>query len=111
MPIAFVGANSVLNSTSGTTTAVPMPTAMVTGNVVYVIIASVGNSPTPTPPSGWTLVSSFSPGTTLTSYLYRDRTYRVLINGRTGEVLGDRPYSVWKILALVLFVLAVLAAA
>jgi DNA-directed RNA polymerase subunit RPC12/RpoP len=46
----------------------------------------------------------------LTSYLYRDKTYRVLINGQTGEVMGDRPYSVWKILALVLFVLAAAAA-
>jgi DNA-directed RNA polymerase subunit RPC12/RpoP len=46
----------------------------------------------------------------LTSYRYREKTYRVLINGRTGQVTGDRPYSVWKILALVLVILAIVAA-
>jgi hypothetical protein len=81
MPIAYVGANSVLNSTSGTTTAVPMPTAMVAGNVAYVMIASVGNSPTPTAPSGWSLLASFSPGTTLTTYLYR----KVAVSGDVGS--------------------------
>lgn len=81
MPIAFVGANSVLNSVSGTSTALPMPTAAVTGNMLYALIASVGNSPVPTAPSGWTLVSSFSPGTTLTSYLYR----KVAVSGDVGS--------------------------
>lgn len=71
MPIAFVGANSVLNSTSGTSTAVPMPAGVAAGNMIYVLIASVANSPVPTAPSGWSLVSSFNPGTTLASYLYR----------------------------------------
>jgi chitosanase len=71
MPIAFVGANSVLNSTSGSSTAVPMPTATAAGNLLFVLLANVGNSPVPTAPAGWTLVSSFSPGTTLTTYLYR----------------------------------------
>jgi DNA-directed RNA polymerase subunit RPC12/RpoP len=46
----------------------------------------------------------------LTSYRYREKSYRVLINGQTGTVLGDRPYSFWKILALVLVILAVVAA-
>ena len=46
----------------------------------------------------------------LTNYRYRDRSYRVLINGLTGEVTGDRPYSVWKILALVLVLVALVAA-
>jgi DNA-directed RNA polymerase subunit RPC12/RpoP len=46
----------------------------------------------------------------LTSYRYRDKSYRVLINGQTGEVLGDRPYSFWKIFALVLVILLVVAA-
>src|SRR5262249_54922111 len=45
----------------------------------------------------------------MTSYRYRDRTYRVVINGRTGEVMGDRPYSVWKIFFLVVILLALLA--
>src|SRR5262249_24948907 len=46
----------------------------------------------------------------LTSYRYRDRSYRVLINGQTGEVLVDRAYSFWKILSLVLVILALVAA-
>jgi DNA-directed RNA polymerase subunit RPC12/RpoP len=46
----------------------------------------------------------------LASYRYRDKTYRVLVNGQTGRVLGDRPYSWAKIVALVLTVLAVVAA-
>jgi DNA-directed RNA polymerase subunit RPC12/RpoP len=46
----------------------------------------------------------------LASYRYQDRTYRVLVNGQTGHVLGDRPYSWAKILALVLTILAVVAA-
>jgi hypothetical protein len=46
----------------------------------------------------------------LASYRYRDKTYRVLVNGQTGHVLGDRPYSWAKILALVLTILAVIAA-
>ena len=71
MPIAFVGANSVLNSTSGTSTALPMPAATAAGNILYAFVASVGASPTATPPAGWSLVSSFSPGSTLTSWLFR----------------------------------------
>jgi hypothetical protein len=46
----------------------------------------------------------------LASYRYQDRTYRVLVNGQTGHVLGDRPYSWAKIVALVLTILAVVAA-
>lgn len=71
MPIAFVGANSVLNSSSGTSTAVPMPPGFTAGHLLFAFVASVGASPTPSAPSGWTLVNSFSPGSTLTSYLYR----------------------------------------
>lgn len=71
MPITFVGANSVLNSTSGSNTAVPMPAGVAAGNMLYALVASVGASPTPTAPSGWTLINSFSPGSTLTSWLYR----------------------------------------
>jgi DNA-directed RNA polymerase subunit RPC12/RpoP len=45
----------------------------------------------------------------LAAYHYRDRTWRVMINARTGEVIGERPYSAWKIAGLVIAVLAVLA--
>lgn len=31
------------------------------------------------------------------AFLYRDKTYRFVVNGRTGQVQGERPYSYWKI--------------
>lgn len=31
------------------------------------------------------------------AFLYRDKSYRFVVNGRTGEVQGERPYSRWKI--------------
>ena len=32
-------------------------------------------------------------------YLYAGKTYNILVNGRTGEVAGERPYSAVKIAA------------
>ena len=37
----------------------------------------------------------------LASYRFRDKPYRVMVNGQTGHVLGDRPYSFGKILTLI----------
>ena len=31
------------------------------------------------------------------AFRYRDKSYRFVINGRTGKVQGERPYSFWKI--------------
>jgi hypothetical protein len=45
----------------------------------------------------------------LSSYRYRERTFRFQANGQTGEVSGERPYSLWKILLLVMSLLAILA--
>lgn len=42
-------------------------------------------------------------------YRYRGKLYRLLVNARTGEVQGERPWSVAKIVALVLAVLAAAA--
>lgn len=33
----------------------------------------------------------------LAAYKYRGRTYRFVVNGRTGRVQGERPWSAWKI--------------
>ena len=33
----------------------------------------------------------------LLAYRYQDKVYQVAINAGTGEVQGERPYSVWKI--------------
>ena len=42
------------------------------------------------------------------AYRFREKVYQVVINGRTGEVQGERPYSFWKIFFFVLTLLAVL---
>ncbi len=42
----------------------------------------------------------------LAVYRYRDQTYRIMVNARTGEVNGNRPYSYWKITFAVLAALA-----
>ncbi|HET6573717.1 MAG TPA: hypothetical protein VFG68_08965 [Fimbriiglobus sp.] len=41
-------------------------------------------------------------------YRYQERTFQVLVNGRTGRVTGYRPWSFWKIAALVALVLVVM---
>lgn len=33
----------------------------------------------------------------LAAYKYRGRSYRFVVNGQTGAVSGERPYSAWKI--------------
>jgi ribosomal protein S27E len=44
----------------------------------------------------------------ISAYRFRERVYQVMVNARTGEVQGDRPYSVWKITGLVIFLILVL---
>jgi DNA-directed RNA polymerase subunit RPC12/RpoP len=39
----------------------------------------------------------------VSAFRFRNKTYRFLVNGRTGEVQGERPYSPWKIIAAVIF--------
>src|SRR5262249_9904644 len=42
------------------------------------------------------------------NYRYQEKLYQILINGRTGKVSGERPWSFWKIAGLVaLIVLAI----
>jgi len=45
----------------------------------------------------------------LSAFKYKDKVYRFMINGRTGEVQGERPYSFWKIFFTVLVGVAVIA--
>lgn len=42
------------------------------------------------------------------SYRFRDKVYHILVNARTSEVQGDRPYSWVKITLLVLFILTLI---
>ena len=46
----------------------------------------------------------------LASYRYREKSYQVLVNGQTGNVVGDRPYSWIKIAGLIAIILAVILA-
>jgi DNA-directed RNA polymerase subunit RPC12/RpoP len=41
------------------------------------------------------------------AYRFNQKVYQVMINARTGEVQGDRPYSIWKIAFFILFLLLI----
>lgn len=43
-------------------------------------------------------------------YRYRGKSYRFLVNGQTGEIQGEAPISVWKVLLAVLLGLIVVGA-
>jgi hypothetical protein len=42
------------------------------------------------------------------AYRFQGKVYQIMVNARTGEVQGERPYSIWKILLLVAVILVVL---
>ena len=42
------------------------------------------------------------------TYNYGARAFQVIVNGYTGKIAGKYPYSVWKIILLVLVALFVL---
>jgi len=44
----------------------------------------------------------------ISAFRFRDKSYRFVINGRSGEVQGERPYSPWKIAFAVLLAAALL---
>lgn len=44
------------------------------------------------------------------AYKYRGRTFRFVVNGRTGRVKGERPWSAWKITLAVIAALIAAAA-
>ena len=46
----------------------------------------------------------------ISAYRYKERVFRFLVNGRTGEVQGERPWSFLKITLAVLAALALIAA-
>jgi DNA-directed RNA polymerase subunit RPC12/RpoP len=46
----------------------------------------------------------------MSAYRYRDKVFRILINARTGEVQGERPFSAWKIAAAVAAAILVIIA-
>ena len=46
----------------------------------------------------------------LAAYKYDGKSYRFVVNGQSGRVHGDRPYSAWKIALAVILGLIILAA-
>ena len=44
----------------------------------------------------------------MSAYRFREKIFRILINARTGEVQGERPFSAWKIAGAVLAVLVII---
>lgn len=44
-----------------------------------------------------------------TVYLFKDKEYHVLINGQNGKVIGEYPKSYIKILAIIVFIIAIIA--
>jgi LSD1 subclass zinc finger protein len=44
----------------------------------------------------------------LGAYRFRDRAYSYLVNARTGEIFGDAPISIWKVLGLVVLGLLII---
>ncbi len=46
------------------------------------------------------------------AYRFNQKVYQIVVNGRTGEIQADRPYSFWKIalfVAMILFVVLIVA--
>jgi len=43
----------------------------------------------------------------MAAYKYRGKTYRFVVNGRTGKVQGERPWSAWKIAVAIMIGLIV----
>jgi hypothetical protein len=47
----------------------------------------------------------------MAAYKYNGKSYRFVVNGQTGEVQGERPWSIWKIAFAVILVLALVTGA
>jgi ribosomal protein S27E len=45
----------------------------------------------------------------IAAYRFNGKIYQVVVNARTAEVQGERPYSIWKIAGLVLLILGAIA--
>lgn len=47
----------------------------------------------------------------LSAYRYKEKIFRMMINARTGELQGERPFSPWKIAAAVIAAIIIIIAA
>jgi len=43
----------------------------------------------------------------ISAYRFQSAVYQVLVNARTGEVQGERPYSAWKVVGFMVLLLLV----
>ncbi len=43
----------------------------------------------------------------ISSYRFKSKTYRFIVNGRTGKIQGERPWCWWKIALLILAIIGV----
>jgi hypothetical protein len=44
----------------------------------------------------------------ISAYRYRNKVYRFLVNGQTGEVTGEAPISWWKVALIAIVVLFII---
>ncbi|MFT7620329.1 MAG: hypothetical protein ACI97A_003986, partial [Planctomycetota bacterium] len=44
----------------------------------------------------------------ISAFRFKDKTYRMVVNARTGEVQGERPYSAVKIFFFVLMIISII---
>ena len=47
----------------------------------------------------------------ISAYIYKDKVYRFMINGQTGEVDGESPISIIKVMLLILVIVVVIGGA
>lgn len=45
----------------------------------------------------------------VSSYMYKNKTYTFYVNGVTGKLSGERPYSAWKIFFAILLTIIAIA--
>jgi predicted RNA-binding Zn-ribbon protein involved in translation (DUF1610 family) len=45
----------------------------------------------------------------IAAYLYNNKVYRFMVNGQTGKIAGKKPVAIWKVVVLILVILAIIA--
>ncbi|MFN8394798.1 MAG: hypothetical protein U0176_09025 [Bacteroidia bacterium] len=45
----------------------------------------------------------------IAAYMYNNKVYRFLVNGQTGKISGKKPVAAWKVIVLILVIIAIIA--